>query len=203
AFPRARIPPEVVSGRDEEDVVPGPGPLFQEGGDGGLGATRAQRRHVDVVEDDDEGAAAWSRGSDVRSYGPGRGIGTARGAEGGVLLDHVEAHDLLLAAVLQDREVVRGEPPHGATVAPGHDDIHRDLVDRRRERARGRRRARRRADRRRCGEHARAEGPETGGQGRAARQVAPSADGRFHSATVKGASRNCTPWASAIDTFKV
>ena len=91
----------------------GAGALVEEGGDGGLGATRAQGRHVDVVEDDDEGAAAGAAGPVFVATGHGAGSTPLAEPAAASRPDDVEARDLLLAAVLQDREILLAESGHG------------------------------------------------------------------------------------------
>ncbi len=103
----ARRPPGSAGGRDQRDAVALASALLEEARDRHLRLVGARRRDVHVVEHHHEGASALRLGRHV-----GRDLGRRRRGRRRLLgqLDRLEAHDVLLHAVLGDRHVCGGQP---------------------------------------------------------------------------------------------
>ena len=134
AGPHRVRPPDVAAGGEERDLVFGSGTCAQPLRDRRLHLVAGRRRETKVVDQEDE-RAAGTRGDvfvraeerrDQRRGGAAAGFGVAR----------LEAHDHLGPAVLEDGEVVAGQPAHGDAGLVEDHDVHRDGRDLGRERRR-------------------------------------------------------------------
>ena len=106
----------------------------EELGERGLGQAGGDGREVEVVEQQHEGAAPDVILLLVRGD-PGARPG--RGGGGGGDVDRLEAHHRLFDAVLEDLDVLLGEPLQGDTPLVRDHHVDRDLIDLAGERGEG------------------------------------------------------------------